>query len=131
MNPRNSINAIFTWTLFEDNSLTRPGVIQLPGKALDLAVAPPVDSTSPPGIVVALHTASDDVKSLHTMCLTVDDGRLAVESMTSVQDDAQEVEQIEASEAEIRSLFYTVEQLRKYKGSGTAEDDTGEVVAEE
>lgn len=65
------------------------------------------------------------------MCFTVDDGRLAVESMTSLQDDAEEVEQIEASEAEIRSLFYTVEQLRKYKGSGTGEDETGEVVAEE
>lgn len=76
-----------------------------------------------------MHTSSDEVKSLSTMRLCIDDGRLAVETMASVQDETQAAEEVEASEAEVRSLFYTVEHLRKYKG-GAAGDEAGEEAAD-
>lgn len=57
-------------------------------------------------------------KSLHVFTLTMNDGRLAVDAESSVHDESLEAGEMEASESEIRSLLYTVENLRKQLGTG-------------
>ncbi|PNY28430.1 tRNA (guanine-N(7)-)-methyltransferase non-catalytic subunit TRM82 [Tolypocladium capitatum] len=57
-------------------------------------------------------------KGLHVFTLTMNDGRLAVDTERSVHDEGLEAAEMEASELEIRSLLYTVENLRKQTGGG-------------
>ncbi|KAJ6785003.1 hypothetical protein PWT90_03688 [Aphanocladium album] len=109
------VPALFTWQLLKDtNTLTKPGIIQLPGKPLDLAI-----TTN--RVVVALHVAEDAsgeaARALHIIDLELEDGRLAVEEIEPVQDDEPEKEELEMSYKDIRSLFYTVEHLRKQQAS--------------
>lgn len=82
-----------------------------------------------PAISVALHTAEgSDAKSVHEFKLTVNDDRLCVDSEAVLQDEDLDIPELEASEAEIRNLFYGVEHLRKQSGGG--EEPEGEKPAE-
>lgn len=132
-----SISAIFTWQLLEDKTLTRPGVIQLPGNPLDITTS---TTDSAAHLAVALHipegsdaAATAAARSLHIIRLTMDDGRLAVDTIAPVQDDTQEVEEQDVPEADVRTLFYTVEHLRKQPPGGTeegGEEPQGDVAEE-
>ncbi|OAA43058.1 Quinoprotein amine dehydrogenase [Cordyceps fumosorosea ARSEF 2679] len=130
------IPAVFTWQLLEDNTLTRPGVIQLPGKPLDIAESPASDDTV--SLSVALHvpegSSAEAARSLHIIRLMVDDGRLAVNTIAPVGDESLESSEQDVVEEDVRTLFYTVEHLRKQQASGQEEGETeqqGDSVAEE
>ncbi|KAF7559784.1 hypothetical protein G7046_g4373 [Stylonectria norvegica] len=119
------IQAIFSWQLTEANTLNHPSVIQLPGKPLSIAIISTKDS--PPKIINAID-ASDPTKakSLSIFSLTMNNGKLAVESTALVADDDLEAEEMEVPESEIRSLLYTVENLRKQhteRGEDAGADD--------
>ncbi|OAR02316.1 hypothetical protein LLEC1_00430 [Akanthomyces lecanii] len=120
------ISAIFTWQLFEKKTLTRPGVIQLPGKPLDITSS---TTSSNAHLAVALHIPEDSdanvvPRSLHIVRLTIDDGRLAVDTILPVEDNVLEATEQDTSEKDIRTLFYTVEHLRKQPAGGAEEGDT-------
>lgn len=78
-------------------------------------------------LAVALHIPEDSdaagARSLYTISLTVDDGRLAVDTLAQVQDEAQEAEEQYVSEADVRTLFYTIEHLRKQQAGAPGEQD--------
>ncbi|KAM3507081.1 hypothetical protein MY11210_007294 [Beauveria gryllotalpidicola] len=119
------ISAIFTWQLLaDDNTLTKPGIIQLPGNPLDIATS---TTSSTASIAVALHIPEGSetaAQSLHLIQLMTDDhGRLAVDTIAPVRDDPQETKEQEqdVTEAEVHTLFYTVEHLRKQQASGPEE----------
>ncbi|TQV97370.1 hypothetical protein V2A60_000013 [Cordyceps javanica] len=117
------ISAIFTWQLLHDNVLTKPGIIQLPGKPLDIA-ASTTDSTASLAIALHIPEGFDDAaaQSLHIIHLMIDDGRLAVDTIGPVNDAAQEATEQDVAESDIRTLFYTIEHLRKQQTSGLEED---------
>lgn len=100
-------------------------MIQLPGKPLDISSS---TTSSTAHLVVALHIPEDSdtvvtVRSLHIICLAIDDGRLAVDTITPIGDDALEATEQDAAEADVRTLFYTVEHLRKQPASGAEEGE--------
>lgn len=68
--------------------------------------------------------ASVAARSLHIIRLTLDDGRLAVDTFTPVGDDALEATEQNAVEADVCTLFYTVDHLRKQPASGAEEGET-------
>lgn len=116
-----SISGIFTWKVAEDNNLNCPGIIQLPGKPLDLTIVP----GDKPTIAVALHTPeASEAKSVHVFELGVNDGRLCVDTEAVLQDGELDQPDLQATDDEIKTLFYTVEQLRK-QSSGN-EDEAGD-----
>lgn len=107
-----SIKAIFTWKLNEDNVLTYPGIIQLPGKPLHLAISF-VEGT-PPTVIAAIDPEeSTEAKSLHRFVLTASGGRLAVETESRIQDEPLESDEPDIAPSVVRSLLYGVESLRK------------------
>lgn len=106
----------------EDGSLKYPGIIQLPGKPLDLVVVP----GDKPTIAVALHTPeTSEAKSVHVFELGMNDDRLCVNTDSVLQDNELDQPGLEATDAEIKGLFYTVEQLRKQSG-GNEEEGGGQ-----
>ncbi|KAK5990374.1 tRNA (guanine-N(7)-)-methyltransferase non-catalytic subunit trm82 [Cladobotryum mycophilum] len=106
------IKAIFSWHLTDDNTLNCPGITQLPGNPLHLAISSKEDKT--PVLIAAIDPDKDTkAKSLHTFTLTMSDGRLTVDVESSVKDEILEVEETEISEEEVRHLLYAVESLRK------------------
>lgn len=122
-----SVSAIFSWQLTDENVLNHPGVIQLPGKPVHLAIAP-ASADSPPRLIVALHLGEPTpTQSLHAFTLTMNDGRLAVDTDSHIKDEPLEVDEMDVSEEEIRRLLFTVENLRKQPTSAheaEAEMDT-------
>ncbi|KAM3438935.1 hypothetical protein MY4824_003005 [Beauveria thailandica] len=120
------ISAIFTWQLLADNTLTKPSIIQLPGNPLDITTS---TTSSTASLAVALHISEGEgsettAQSLHLIRLMTDDhGRLAVETIAPVRGDSQETKEQEqdVTEAEVHTLFYTVEHLRKQQASGPEE----------
>ncbi|PFH59774.1 hypothetical protein XA68_11905 [Ophiocordyceps unilateralis] len=116
------INAVFTWQLTETGELSRPGAIQLAAAPLDLSVVPGSDD-APPRLVVAADPGQSPAKSLQTFYLTVNGGRLAVDSEFDFGDAVLEAGEVDASPAEIRQLLYTVENLRKQTGGGGGENE--------
>ncbi|KAM3530702.1 hypothetical protein MY4038_004796 [Beauveria bassiana] len=119
------ISAIFTWQLLADNTLTKPSIIQLPGNPLDITTS---TTSSTASLAVALHVPEGSetaAQSLHLIQLMTDDhGRLAVDTIAPVRDDPpQEIKEQEqdVTEAEVHTLFYTVEHLRKQQASGPEE----------
>lgn len=127
-----SIRAIFSWELTDDGDDTRlshPVITQLPGNPLDVAVA----AAAPPKVIVSVDPGEMfQARSLHVLSLTLNEHRLSVESDLTVRDDADADEELDVTEAEVRRLLYTVENLRKQpseaEASGPADAD---VVQEE
>ncbi|ATY59393.1 Quino amine dehydrogenase [Cordyceps militaris] len=130
------ISAVFTWQLLHDNTLTRSGIIQLPGKPLDIATSMTSDAAS---LAIALHiperSEACGAQSLHIIRLMNDDGRLTVDTVAPVHDESQEVQEQTVAEVDVRMLFYTVAHLRKQPVGGGLEEVEGEqqegTVAEE
>lgn len=119
-----SIKAILSWELKEDNTLKNPGAIQLPGKPLHLAISPADEQhDSPLRLIVAIDPGeTTPTKSLHVFTLTMSDRRLAVDTETSVQDEALETDEPEVTEEDVRGLLSTTEKLRKQPSAESAED---------
>lgn len=117
-----SIPAIFTWLLTEENTLNHPGVIQLPGKPLDVAVVPTAGAQAPRLIVAIDSGEAGQAKSLNVFSLTTSNGRLSTESTSYMNDDAAEAEELEITEKEVRSLLYNVESMRKQPAEQGEED---------
>lgn len=80
--------------------------------------------------MAAIDPEETPTKSLHVFTLTMSDGRLAVDTDTSVEDEAQEADEVDIPESEIRSLLNTVENLRKYQAAEAADDGKMDVDAE-
>ncbi|RFU79125.1 trna methyltransferase [Trichoderma arundinaceum] len=119
------IKAIFSWKLNEDNELHCPGIIQLPGKPLSLAISPSSDA---PTVIAAIDPdVETKAQSLHAFRLTMTNGRLAVDVETSFKDKAVEAKEADISEDEARGLLYTVESLRKVVTSEQDEEAGSEV----
>jgi tRNA (guanine-N(7)-)-methyltransferase subunit TRM82 len=109
---RNRINAVFSWQVTEENTLNHPGIIQLPGKPLHLAIATAEGAS--PKIITAVDPGVDGkAKSLHVFTLLQNEGRIAVDQDVTVHDTSLEAEEMEVSEAEVRGLLYNTESLRK------------------
>ncbi|KOS18876.1 tRNA (guanine-N(7)-)-methyltransferase non-catalytic subunit trm82 [Escovopsis weberi] len=112
------IKAIFSWHLAPDNTLNRPGIIQIPGNPIHLTIAPSPAASGPPTLIAAIDPDKDTpARSLHVFALTIDDGRLAVGAESTVHDHALEVLEADISEDEVRQLLYTIESLRKISTS--------------
>ncbi|KAL6868441.1 hypothetical protein J3F83DRAFT_737106 [Trichoderma novae-zelandiae] len=111
------VKAIFSWNLNQSNELHCPGIIQLPGKPLSLAISPStnvVDDATPPTVIAAIDPdAETEAQSLHAFRLTMNNGRLAVDVESSFKDKEVEASEPELSEEVVRGLLYTVESLRK------------------
>ncbi|PTB46863.1 uncharacterized protein TrAFT101_003699 [Trichoderma asperellum] len=121
------IKAIFSWKLLENNELHCPGIIQLPGKPLSLAISPSNDDAAPTIIAAIDPDAETKAQSLHAFRLTINHGRLAVDVETSFKDKAVEANESDISEEEVRSLLYTVESLRKVVTNAEFEEAGSEV----
>ncbi|KND95004.1 tRNA (guanine-N(7)-)-methyltransferase non-catalytic subunit trm82 [Tolypocladium ophioglossoides CBS 100239] len=131
------IKAIFSWQLTAENTLNNPSVMELPANPLHLS-ASAADNNAPPKLFVAVDPRqTPQAKSLHMFALTLNDGRLTVDTEPLIHDESLEAAEMEASESEIRSLLYTVENLRKQTGGGEgaglegAEADAAEIPATE
>lgn len=123
MFPFHRIPAVFSWQLQDDNTLTKPGVIQLEGAPLDVTLVSTGQSSC--AVAAALHLpkplSSDVAQSLVVLHLTLSEGRLTVENTHTVNDVDGEATEVDVTEADVRSLFYTVEHLRKQQAN--AADD--------
>ncbi|EGR50467.1 uncharacterized protein TRIREDRAFT_105636 [Trichoderma reesei QM6a] len=113
------IKAIFSWKLNDSNELHCPGIIQLPGKPLSLAISPSTNvddhsNAAPPTVIAAIDPDADTkAQSLHAFRLTMNNGRLAVDVESSFKDKEVEANEPELTEEDVRGLLYTVESLRK------------------
>jgi len=108
------IKAIFSWQLTDENVLNHPGVTQLPGNPQSLAVE--VSRDAAPKIVVALDPGSGvSAKSVHVFSLTLNEGRLSVDSITHVEEEAVDTPDLEMDAEEVGNLLYNIEHLRKQK----------------
>lgn len=116
-----SIKAIFAWQLTEDNTLNHPGVIQIPGNPLDIAIVSTADA-APKLVVAADPSGTSQAKSLSIFTLTTNGGRLSTETAVVVNDDAIEIGELEITEKETRGLLYNVETLRKQPTEQGGED---------
>ncbi|ODA82934.1 hypothetical protein RJ55_01443 [Drechmeria coniospora] len=119
-----SVNSIFSWQLTASNVLDHVNVIQLPATPLHLSVAAS-DGTTLPRLIVAMDPSQvPQAKSLQMFTLEIRDGRLAIDTEPSIHEEGLEADEVEASEQEVRSLLYTVENLRKQTdGAENAEAD--------
>lgn len=110
-----SIKAIFAWQLTEDNQLNHPSAIQLPGNPLHLSISPSSSPSSLPRIIVAIDPSAEPAasKSLNMFTLTMNEGRLSTDQCSSVDDEALSATETEISPEEVRTLLYSIEQLRK------------------
>lgn len=80
---------------------------------------------SAPSVIAAIDPGSENpTKSLNIFSLTMDEGRLAVDTTSYVEEDAVESSDLEVTESEVRNLLYGMEHLRKQKG--TEDDGEGE-----
>jgi tRNA (guanine-N(7)-)-methyltransferase subunit TRM82 len=76
-----------------------------------------------PKILVAQDPGSNSpVNSLSLFSLTMNGGRLAVDTTSQVGEDVAESADLEATEQEVRNLLYGMENLRKQKEA----EDNGE-----
>jgi len=117
------VKAIFSWLLTDDNRLNHPGVIQLPGNPLDLEILP-VEG-GPPKIVTAMDPgAANPANSINIFTLNMNEERLSVDDIVTVEENTVKTSDIEATEDVVRGLLYNVEYLRK-KGGGGGEDGEG------
>ncbi|KAH7329324.1 hypothetical protein B0I35DRAFT_473939 [Stachybotrys elegans] len=118
------INAIFSWQVTDENTLNHPGIIQLPGKPLHLTIA--TAEGAPPKILTAVDPGAEGkAKSLHVFTLLQNEGRIAVDQDVTVHDTTLEAGEMEVPEAEVQSLLYNTESLRKQSAEA---DETGEAV---
>lgn len=130
-----SIKAIFAWQLTEENKLNHPSAIQLPGHPLHLAISPQSASpSSPPRLIIAIDPQNgvEAARSLNIFTLTMNEGRLSSDQISSVDDESLSVAEPELDQQEIRALLYTTEQLRKQEyvpGDDEEEVQEGEAVA--
>ncbi len=116
----------------DENTLKRPGLIQLPGNPLALSIVP--KGESPPKIVAAIdpgagaeaETQTSSSGSLNLFSLTMSDGRLAVDAASQAQEDAVNSPDLEVTAQEIRNLLYGAEHLRKQMGGGVGEGEADE-----
>jgi tRNA (guanine-N(7)-)-methyltransferase subunit TRM82 len=109
----------------DDGILNHPAITQLPGNPLDVAIAPgqqpPASSTEEssaepalPKIVVAVDPGEEiKTKSIHVFALTLGEGRLSVDTDSTVRDDNLEKDEPEITAKEVQDLLYGVENLRK------------------
>ncbi|KAI9166980.1 tRNA (guanine-N(7)-)-methyltransferase non-catalytic subunit trm82 [Paramyrothecium foliicola] len=119
------IKAIFSWQLTPENTLNHPSIIQLPGNPLHLTLYKP--SGAAPTIIAAVDPGEGvKAKSLHVFRLTQTEGRIAVDTDTTVRDDALEADEPEVTEDVVRSLLYTTESLRKQTSEAEAEVEEDE-----
>lgn len=69
-----------------------------------------------PKIVVALDPGSEvSAKSVHVFSLTLNEGRLSVDSITHVEEEAVDTPDLEMDAEEVGNLLYNIEHLRKQK----------------
>ncbi|PHH83624.1 hypothetical protein CDD82_6070 [Ophiocordyceps australis] len=117
-----SIKAIFSWQLTDTNNLNNPGIIQLPANPLHLAIFAP--KTAAPSLVLAQDPGLTKAKSLCSLTLTTDNGRLTSDAELSFHDEAIEADEQHVSAPEIHALLYTVSNLRKQAACCEAENVT-------
>lgn len=67
------------------------------------------------------------IKSISIFSLIMNEGRLAVDETTHVEEDSVDTIDLEASEKEIRNLLYGVEHLRKRKNDGDGDEGGDQV----
>ncbi|KAH7162755.1 hypothetical protein B0J13DRAFT_536899 [Dactylonectria estremocensis] len=122
------IQAIFSWQLTDDNTLNYPSVIQLPGKALDVAFKQ-ASNDETPSVVVAIDAGEQaQVKCLAIYSLIMTDEKLAVGKTSFVNDGQLETEELDVPEKVVQGLLYATENLRKQSTEPGEEqgDDQGE-----
>ncbi|KHN96304.1 tRNA methyltransferase [Metarhizium album ARSEF 1941] len=117
-----SVQAIFTWQLTPDNQLKNPGIIQLPCNPLHIAVAPASDETAPKLVVAMDPGQGVQAKSLHAYTLTRTENRLSSDVEIPIHGQSFDGPETQVSEAEIRNMFFVVENLRKQGGEGGGDD---------
>jgi len=105
-----------------DNNLKNPGIIQLPGNPLHISIGSNSDDTIPKLIVAMDPGQNAEVKSLHAYTLSRNEHRLSSDVEIPIHGQSSDSTEIQVSEAEIRNMFYGVENLRKQGGSA---DDAG------
>lgn len=124
----NSIPAIFSWQLTQENTLNHPAIIQVPGNPLDLAVKPASDD-EPPKIIAALDPSDPTkAKSLAIYSLTMTDEKLATSTTALVSDGDVEAAELDVEEKVVKSLLYNTENLRK---QSEQEEEQGEAQGSE
>ncbi|KAF4342788.1 tRNA (guanine-N(7)-)-methyltransferase subunit trm82 [Fusarium beomiforme] len=107
------VPAIFSWQLAQDNILNHPGIIQLPGKPLDLSIQPANNGEAPKIIAALDPNIPTKAKSLAVYSLTMTDEKLATSTIASVNDEDIESTELDVDENIVRSLLYNTEPLRK------------------
>ncbi|KAK7226034.1 hypothetical protein V2G26_014037 [Clonostachys chloroleuca] len=118
-----NIKAIFAWELTDENTLSHPSIIQLPGNPLHLAFN--LEDESSPKVVVTLDPGSEGAApSLNIYSFQLSEGTLAIDTTSSVSESAAgESEDLVATETEVKALLYTVEHLRKKTGEPEEEGE--------
>ncbi|KAH7170646.1 hypothetical protein EDB81DRAFT_876668 [Dactylonectria macrodidyma] len=122
------IQAIFSWQLTNDDTLNHPSVIQLPGKALDVAFKQ-ASNDEPPSVIIAIDAGEQaQVKCLAIYSLIMTDEKLAVGTTSFVNDEQLEAEELDVPEKVVQGLLYATENLRKQPVEPGEEqgDDRGE-----